>query len=70
MCALSRVAQLPELCTEGDASSLEAAQRLARRLSHDLNNVLAVVTGLTDVLLERAPNDSPTRRDLPLVGRG
>jgi PAS domain S-box-containing protein len=43
---------------------LEAVGRMARGFAHDFNNLLVVITGLTDLVLERTPRESPLRREL------
>jgi signal transduction histidine kinase len=46
---------------------IEAISLLARRMSHDLNNLLAIITSYTEVLLEDLGPDHASRPDLEEV---
>jgi len=44
------------------AEKMEGLGRLAGGVDHDLNNVLGVLVGYTDLLLQKLPENSPLRR--------
>ena len=46
------------------AQKMEAVARLAGGVAHDVNNVLTVVRGYTQLLLETMPDDDPARADV------
>jgi PAS domain S-box-containing protein len=45
----------------------EALGRLSGGLAHHLNNMMTVVTGYSDLLLSRLPEDDPRRRDISRI---
>ena len=45
----------------------EALGRLSGGLAHHLNNMMTVVTGYSDLLLSRLPEDDPRRRDITRI---
>src|SRR4051812_26919977 len=46
------------------AQKMEAVGRLAGGIAHDFNNLLTVIGGMTQMALERIPDDSPAAADL------
>jgi signal transduction histidine kinase len=51
----------------GQAQEIEAIATLARDMSHDLNNLLAIITTYTRLVLEDLKPDDPSRPDLEEV---
>jgi PAS domain S-box-containing protein len=45
------------------AQRMEAVARLSRGVAHDFNNILAAITGSTDLLTLRLPKDHPAREE-------
>jgi two-component system cell cycle sensor histidine kinase/response regulator CckA len=58
---ISRRNQLEGQLLTGERTG--AQQALARRLAHDLNNPLMIVTGYSEELLQSLPQDDPRRSD-------
>lgn len=48
----------------GERSRLEAVDQLVRGVAHDFNNILSVVTTLSDLLIRLRPHDDPDLEDL------
>jgi hypothetical protein len=48
----------------GELGRVEAVQRVAARLAHDLNNVLAAITSYATLAAEGLPPDAEARADL------
>jgi PAS domain S-box-containing protein len=48
-------------------SRMDSLGRMAGSIAHDFNNMLTVVAGGLDLLMEEIPADSPSRRDLDVV---
>ena len=51
------------------AQKLDALGQLAGGVAHDTNNMLGVIIGYTDLLLEDAPGGSPLAKDLEQIRR-
>jgi two-component system cell cycle sensor histidine kinase/response regulator CckA len=49
------------------AERVQAISKLAGRMAHDLNNILMIVTGLSDELMSGLPENSPIRADLSAI---
>ncbi len=46
---------------------MEVVGRLAGGVAHELNNLLTVINGYSDALIEQLPDESPQRADLVLI---
>jgi two-component system cell cycle sensor histidine kinase/response regulator CckA len=62
---ISRRKQLEEQLLTAERTG--AQQGLARRLAHDLNNPLMIVTGYSEELLQSLPQDDPRRSDVEQI---
>ncbi|MFN3652978.1 MAG: PAS domain S-box protein [Armatimonadota bacterium] len=51
------------------AQKMDAIGQLAGGIAHDFNNMLAVITGYTNLLLDRLPADDPTRAPILEIHR-
>ena len=51
------------------SQKLEAIGRMAGGVAHDFNNILCVINGRTDLLLERLDPQAPVRRDIEIIGK-
>ena len=51
------------------SQKLESIGRLAGGVAHDFNNMLSVILGFADLILERMPDDDPNRADLAEIHR-
>jgi two-component system cell cycle sensor histidine kinase/response regulator CckA len=49
------------------AQKMEAVGRLAGGVAHDFNNMLSVISGYTELLTRKLPEDSPLRRDIKMI---
>jgi PAS domain S-box-containing protein len=49
------------------AQKMEVAGRLAGGVAHDFNNILTVITGRAELLLQRLGPGDPSRRDVQLI---
>lgn len=49
--------------------NMDAIGRLAGGIAHSLNGMLTVITGYTQILLDRAGPDSPSRKSLEEIGK-
>src|SRR4051794_17591226 len=49
------------------SQKMEAVGTLAGGISHDFNNLLTIITGYSQVILERAGNDEQLRREIQQI---
>lgn len=46
------------------SKKIESISRLANGVSHDFNNMLGVILGATDILLQQMPSEDPNRQEI------
>jgi two-component system cell cycle sensor histidine kinase/response regulator CckA len=49
------------------AQKMEAVGRLAGGVAHDFNNMLSVISGYSELLTRKLPEDSPMRREVSMI---